>query len=151
VARRIVHDYIHVEQSFLGVANRLNRDGIPSPTGGRWVAHVVQRLLIGKTLLGYYERNGEWHRGQHEPVIDEATWQAAQRIVERGRKYSKGGARAQVDAGGAPVHPGHAALPALRRGDAPAHAGQGRAVLRLPWQEATRQRLHVPHAEAGRR
>jgi hypothetical protein len=53
---------------------------------------VVQRLIVGKTLLGYYERSGEWRRGQHDPVIDEATWRAAQGIVERGRKYSEGGA-----------------------------------------------------------
>jgi site-specific DNA recombinase len=91
VARRIVREYVEVEQSFLGVANRLNRDGIPAPSGGRWVAHVVQRLIVGRTLRAEYQRGGEWHRGQHEAVIDEATWQAAQRIVERGRKFSKGG------------------------------------------------------------
>ena len=74
-----------------GIAAQLTRDGVPTATGGRaWSPTVISRVLAGREGLGEFHHGGVWHRGNHSPLIDEATWAAAQTMDEQGRKYAPG-------------------------------------------------------------
>jgi DNA invertase Pin-like site-specific DNA recombinase len=42
------------------LANRLNRDGITTTTGGPWHGHVVRRVLTSARISGWREHRGEW-------------------------------------------------------------------------------------------
>lgn len=91
IAERIVREYVEGGHSYLAISRRLNADRIPARRGGKWTANVVRRMLLGKAMLGFYQRDGAWVKGQHEAVISEDRWLAAQVIAEQGRKYAPGG------------------------------------------------------------
>jgi site-specific DNA recombinase len=90
------------------IAQRLNQQGVPSPQGRAWSGATVQRILSQPAYKGsaYYARHqtdasgigqprrqgsgrlrfprykarpvADWIELQVEPIVDEATWQAAQ-------------------------------------------------------------------------
>ncbi|HWK25378.1 MAG TPA: recombinase family protein [Solirubrobacter sp.] len=88
---RIFRERVERGMSKNGIAAALTRDGVPTRKGARaWSASVVGRILSGREGLGEFHHGGEWRRGQHEPLIDENTWRAAQKMDEQGRRYAPG-------------------------------------------------------------
>ena len=86
------------------IARMLNDRGYRSKTGKRFSKDTVRDLLQNRTYLGYiryqeYRRNADgsrswrapvqWFEGQHEPIIDEALFEACQRV--RARKAPRKG------------------------------------------------------------
>jgi len=59
------------------IARELNRDGIPSPRGGRWVSKVVRGILANPAYAG--ERYGV--KGAHAAIVSRRAWNAAQRAA----------------------------------------------------------------------
>ncbi|MCI2105481.1 MAG: recombinase family protein [Intestinimonas sp.] len=112
VVRRIFHLYtVGLDRpmgSFI-IANELNREGIPAPSGGRWSASSVRDIVKNPVYAGYVR----WayrplsHRmvggevvtscpvnhtamitnGMHEGIIDANTWKAAQ-CIRAGRSHA---------------------------------------------------------------
>lgn len=64
----------------------LNAEGAPS-AGGRWRREIVSRLLRNESAVGDFVQLG--HTAQIPPIVDRATFDAAQQKVE-GRKYYHG-------------------------------------------------------------
>ena len=100
IARRIFRLRAQQALSYSGIARKLNGEGVKTRRGAKWTASVVQRLLSGRAVLGEFNHAGEWHRGSHEPIIDPATWEAAQAIGEQESKFTPRG-------GGGPVPKRH--------------------------------------------
>jgi site-specific DNA recombinase len=75
-------------ESGLGVAEDLNRRGIPSPTGSRWHSKTILSILRSPRLVGH-----RIHQGRpvvdddgvplvlDPPLIDRPTWEALQRAL----------------------------------------------------------------------
>lgn len=92
IARCVHAEVVERGASYNAVAKQLNRDGIPTRRGTRWTATVVRRIATSRHVLGEFEHNGEWHQGQHPPIVELSTWEAAQQIAARNARYApKGG------------------------------------------------------------
>lgn len=81
VVVRIFNDSIAgVSQKSLAAA--LNRDGVPSATGKRWIQASVRRVLTNVIYIGQIRHMGETYVGEHDSIITDATWNAAAAIRE---------------------------------------------------------------------
>jgi DNA invertase Pin-like site-specific DNA recombinase len=94
--RRIFADYTERGLSYSGVAKALNADLVPSRNGAKWSPAVIRKLLTSRHVLGEFRHRGEWMQGEHPAIIDLATWDAAQRIAEAGRKYAPNGRAGRI-------------------------------------------------------
>lgn len=76
------------------MAKTLNREGIPSATGGTWIQASIRKILDNPIYMGKIRLNGAVHPGKHDPIIDEATWHEAKRIrAEAASQRGNGGGR----------------------------------------------------------
>ena len=89
--QRIFRERTDRATSVSAIAKLLNGEGIPTRTGSKWSPTVVKRILDGREVLGEFWHDGEWLQGQHEPIVDEATWEAAQALSAQGSKYGPKG------------------------------------------------------------
>jgi site-specific DNA recombinase len=74
--------------SYHGIARAMNLDGIPSRAGTRWGATAVRRIIESKHVRGYFRHGGEWHKGRHEPIVGEQTWELAQAMIGRDAQFT---------------------------------------------------------------
>ena len=114
------------------------REGRPFDKG------TLYKILRNRTYLGEAVHKGKSYPGEHEPIVDRATWDRVHEVlaIEREAPGQRG---ARPDAGAAP---GADALHALQLGDdADPHAPARPALslLRLPRGEPPRPR-HLPGA-----
>ena len=57
---------------------------------GPWTPYTIRRVLSSPVYAGRVTYAGQVHDGRHEPLVDEATWQAAQdRLAERSAQAAK--------------------------------------------------------------
>lgn len=100
VVRRVFSEYVDAGKSLRTISNELNVDGVPGPSGGRWYARTVHRL-IGRVWVyaGYVEfydkkGDGDLHRypGLHEGIIsvDEARAVSRESMVRQGAPRAVG-------------------------------------------------------------
>ncbi len=72
------------------IATLLNDRGHRTTTGGRWSAHQVLRMLANRIYLGELSFRGITCAGCHPPLIDQTTFDEAQRILAaRGENHAK--------------------------------------------------------------
>jgi DNA invertase Pin-like site-specific DNA recombinase len=71
-----------------GTTEGLNRDGIPSPRGGRWTRQTVRALIRVRAYAGVAHKGAHELAGAHPAIIPPSEWEAAQR--ERGPAASNG-------------------------------------------------------------
>lgn len=69
------------------VARELNAAKVVRPNGGIWLPRHVTTLLRNCVYIGKLpiKRTGDLFDGIHEAIIDEATWNAVQRILDENR------------------------------------------------------------------
>ena len=90
VIRLIFNLYARDRPGARAVANTLNDRGHRTTTGGRWSAHQVLRVLSNRIYLGELSFRGITCSGCHPPIIDQATFDEAQRILAaRGEDHAK--------------------------------------------------------------
>lgn len=90
VVRLIFDTYTHYRLGARTIATLLNDRGHRTTTGGRWSAHQVLRVLANRIYLGELTFRGITTTGCHPPIIDDAVFGEAQRILAaRGENYSK--------------------------------------------------------------
>jgi len=71
-------------ESLMGLAIDLNRRAVPTATGdATWTHTGVRNILRNPAYIGLFRFGGEVHEGDHEALVDEATWRAAQRRLTR--------------------------------------------------------------------
>jgi site-specific DNA recombinase len=92
VVRRIMREYVAEGGTLHGIARRLDAGGVPSRRGGKWAGPTLRKIIQGRAILGEFSYGDKWHRGQHEAIVSEQEWLAAQVVAERGQKYSVRGA-----------------------------------------------------------
>jgi DNA invertase Pin-like site-specific DNA recombinase len=92
IVRRIFEMY-NAGEHILGIAQRLNREGVPSPKGKRWqrpsVRHILRNAFyVGRLVARTYgvERDGDW-----EPLVSPETWQATQKRLAQRRRLRTAG------------------------------------------------------------
>jgi DNA invertase Pin-like site-specific DNA recombinase len=91
----------------VAIAEQLNREGIPSPRGGRWNRNTLYLMLDNRTYAGIAEgsvwqrANGKTYRrdrentravvveGAHEAIVTAAEYEAARRMVSGLRSTGK--------------------------------------------------------------
>ena len=111
IVRRIFALYLLPDGSLRGITHTLNADGIPSPTAKKWTTSTIRGILRnrkhtgayvwGKQAKGRYHAllNGEVvsrsksdgntvsepivHEGRFEPIIDDKTFDRAQRLLAK--------------------------------------------------------------------
>src|SRR6185437_2030426 len=87
---RLIFDRYLALKSFQKVIDELNAQGIVSkrrPIAGRVAGGIpftygpLAYLLKNRTYLGETGHGGKWFPGEHEPVIDRATCEAVQELL----------------------------------------------------------------------
>ena len=79
VAKRIFTEYGRRSAGFRAIADKLNADSIPAPSGGLWPPQSIGNVLRNRTFIGELRHGENWLPGAHEPVIDVELFEAAQR------------------------------------------------------------------------
>ena len=84
VVRRVFQLYTRDRLGTTSIARLLTEECAPAPARG-WQPAVVQWVVENEAYLGRVHWRGESYPGLHEPLVDEATFQAAQALLkERG-------------------------------------------------------------------
>ena len=68
------------------IAKRLNDRGVPAPNGGAWRRSRPLTVMDSPIHAGFIPYRERVYDGQHEPIIDAATWDAYQAERERRRE-----------------------------------------------------------------
>lgn len=76
VVRRIFRRFLEI-QSPKAIALELNKDGIPARGGATWTTQHIYRILNNHTYIGRVLYKGEEYEGEHDAIIDAATWNRA--------------------------------------------------------------------------
>jgi recombinase/recombinase-like zinc beta ribbon protein len=76
------------------IARRLARDGVKTTRGGAWAQPQVSAVLHSRLYIGEVTYKGEWFPGEHDPIVSQDLFEAAQQLL--------GGAPAS--SGGRPSH-----------------------------------------------
>jgi len=82
VVRRIFREYIDGSDGVVEIVKRLNADGVPTPTRSTWKVQSVIDILRRPTYVGYIVYKDEAYEGAFEAVIDRATFDKAQKLLD---------------------------------------------------------------------
>jgi site-specific DNA recombinase len=77
-------------RSLSAIARGLHHDGIPTLRGRLWRQSTISGILHHPVYIGRIRHNDETFDGQHEPLIDQATWERAQDILAARPKKGRG-------------------------------------------------------------
>jgi DNA invertase Pin-like site-specific DNA recombinase len=96
IYERIFRERVEYARSYSGMAKLFNSEGVPTRTpGAHWTSTTIKNILSRRYGLGEFRHNDEWIKGSHEPLIDEAVWDAAQALAALGDRFApaRGGRR----------------------------------------------------------
>lgn len=79
VVRRIFRLYLQ-GHGFMRIAGLLNAAGYRTTSGHEWTDKTVRDVAINEVYTGKVKYGGEYNPGQHEPIIDEQTFEAVQAV-----------------------------------------------------------------------
>ena len=85
--RYIYHTFLECGSLYM-VVKRCETKGIRGKLGGTMHAESVKKILTRPIYIGYNTHHGEMIRGSHEPIIDRATWDAVQKMLENSTHQS---------------------------------------------------------------
>jgi site-specific DNA recombinase len=91
VVRRIFVERVERGLSYNALAALLTREGILTRRGSKWTATVIRRILTEPAVIGQYHHKGTWLQGQHDPIVSDEQWRAAQALADRAPKYAPRG------------------------------------------------------------
>lgn len=90
-AARGMADDLLAGVSLVGIANRLNAEGVTNARGAIWRSTTLRQYLMNPRLAGHSTLNGEIVGvGQWEPIIDADTWETVRAILAARGRGSKG-------------------------------------------------------------
>jgi site-specific DNA recombinase len=78
-----------------GIATRLNRQGVRTRSGGRWIPITIKGILESQAQLGmvHVRRDGvrSWQPAKDQPaIISRERWEQAQAVIGSRKKYEDG-------------------------------------------------------------
>jgi recombinase/recombinase-like zinc beta ribbon protein len=99
IVRRVVREFLG-GASMRQIARDLAREGVPTKAGGVWRQATVLVILDNPVYVGKQriKKTGEVFAAKHEPIIDEATFQAVQELRASVAR-TKGGGRGRPSSG----------------------------------------------------
>jgi hypothetical protein len=80
IVRRVFSEFV-AGRSITAIARGLHRDGVPTLRGGPWRQSTVSGILRNPTYVGQVRYDGDTFPGQHEPLIEDATWSKAKDLL----------------------------------------------------------------------
>src|SRR6266542_1909615 len=83
IVRRIFQLYADGKLGTTSLARLLDAEAAPSPRKQGWSPNALQLILTNPVYRGLVRWNSETHPGQHEPLIDEETFEKVQSIMGR--------------------------------------------------------------------
>ena len=78
---RIVWEMAADNRSLTQIAHELINRNIKTSNGKIWRRQGLSNIVKNPFYKGYLQYNGEIHKGQHEPLVDEKLWDKANRIL----------------------------------------------------------------------
>jgi site-specific DNA recombinase len=87
VVKRIYSDYL-AGKGQRQIARDLNAEGVPPLHGGTWHQGTITRYLSNPLYAGRIRHRDDVHEGQHEAIIDLATWDKADQLRRSLRRTS---------------------------------------------------------------
>lgn len=78
IVRQVYEDF-NSGMSILGITRKLNSAGVPSSTGSTWRHSSIKYLLNNPVYIGLVPWNDNLYQGQHEPLLDKATYDKSRR------------------------------------------------------------------------
>jgi site-specific DNA recombinase len=90
----------------LGLARKLNREGIPTKTGGRWYQGTIRRIARNPIYKGMVVHQGKALPGTHDPVIDPVLWDEVNDLLDQRSKHHPGRGRGRPPIGSHLFHGG---------------------------------------------
>ncbi|MCH7655889.1 MAG: recombinase family protein [Chloroflexi bacterium] len=106
VVRSMFRMYTEPHQGVRAVAQRLNEAGATTRLGGRWSLVTVRDILRNSAYIGTYHRFGLRIPGTYEPIVDAASFHAAQEQM-RSRSPVRRNPRAEPFPLAGVLHCGH--------------------------------------------
>lgn len=93
MVKKLFNDFINGKTVY-AIAEDLREKGHTFKTG-KVDNRTLRYILRNKTYCGYLRNKGEWIKGHHDPIIDEATFNKAQLILdEKRRRFDEMGLKA---------------------------------------------------------
>jgi site-specific DNA recombinase len=89
--RRIFDLYL-VGETYVGIAQKLEAEGVPGPKGTTlWPHFTIRKILMNPVYTGLIRGGGELIEGVHEAIIDRETWaKTAALLKAKARTYKRG-------------------------------------------------------------
>ena len=94
VVERIFTEYARRSSGFRAIADGLNADHIPSPSGAQWSPQSVANVLRNRAFAGEVRHRDKWLPGAHKPIIDTELFEAAQTLL--GERSARGPSKAAL-------------------------------------------------------
>jgi site-specific DNA recombinase len=79
IVRRVFREFI-AGRGVTHIARSLNEDGVRTSKGKIWRQSTVGQMLANPIYVGMIRFHDELIRGQHEPILDRRTWEAAEAL-----------------------------------------------------------------------
>ena len=86
VVEKIFHLYTRDRLGTEAIARLLNEQSEAAPGRRAWTRHKVARVLQNTSYLGLVAWGGELHNGNHPPLVDRKTFDAAERLLRERRE-----------------------------------------------------------------
>ena len=87
----------------LKIAECLNNAGL-NHKYGKWYTQTIRRIILSRNYLGEMLYQGEWYKGNHEPIISEELWDKCNTLLhekhEKFASYTKRCGKASTYLGG---------------------------------------------------
>ncbi len=78
---KIIWEMAADNKSLTQVGLELHKLGLKTMNGKEWRRQVISRILKNPFYKGYLQYSGEVHKGNHPAIIDECTWEKANRVL----------------------------------------------------------------------
>lgn len=86
---RKVFEMAAQNESIKGIVRKMNLAGMTHKYGD-WNTPTLYHLLRQRTYIGEIRMNGEWYKGQHEPILSKELFDSAQKVLDkRTENFSK--------------------------------------------------------------
>ncbi|GLI00668.1 ATP-binding protein [Phytohabitans aurantiacus] len=78
---REAYDRILAGEGLGGIAADWQRRGIATARGAKWTRRTIQSMVIGPSIAGYREHNGDLFEAKWPPLVDRDDWTRVREIV----------------------------------------------------------------------
>ena len=82
VVRYIFDMYTNNNWGYRKIANNLNLQNVKTKTGKAWSINAVKTVLQNRFYIGEVKWQGNYNKGNHDPIIEADLWNNTQKVLE---------------------------------------------------------------------